>query len=170
MTNENGQLPLTGEAANALPNLIETDIDDVWRFRQEWADSESYAKERRRHADQEILRRAAQKDAQVLGTAAGDITITLPNTYSYNSAIVDGEFFALVERDNLQEDYNLHVSHNYKITRPWLNRLMKRGKEYVEVVDKMTNAGTGSPSIAGPPLDELGDYIGENPIPEEATA
>ena len=150
-----------------LPNLEETDIDDLWRFRQEHADSEGWHKERRRHADKEILQRAADRDAQVLGTEAGDITITLPNTYSYNSAVVDRDFFALVERDRLQEDYNLNVSHTYKIKRPWLNRLMKRGKEWIEVIDKMTNAGTGSPSIDGPPLEELGDYVNENPIAEE---
>ncbi len=162
------QLSLAGDAASELPNLLETDIDDLWRFRQEWKDSETFAQKRRKHADQEILKRAAQKDAQVLGLVSGDIAITLPNTYSYNSSAVDRDFFPLVERDGLQEEYNQNVQHNYKIKRPWLKRLMKRGTEWVEVIEKMTNAGMGSPSIAGPPLEELGDYIGENPEPEVA--
>lgn len=148
---------------NELPKLTETEITDLWRFRQEHKDSEDFHATRRKAADQEVLRRAVEKEAQVLGTDAGDITITYSSIYAYDSRHVDGDFFALIERDKLQADWNQNVSHAYKIKRTWLNHLLGRGKEYIAAINRMTIATHGSPTIDGPPLAAMGEYA----IPEE---
>lgn len=144
---------------NNLPKLTETDLTDLWKFHQEHADSEKFHGVRRKAAKDEILRRGAERDATVLPTDAGEITITLPNTYAYNPAIVDGAFYALIVRDGLELEWADKVKHTYYINKTWLNKLAKRGAEYREVIEKMTTAGTGSPSIKGPSLKELGGYV-----------
>jgi hypothetical protein len=141
-----------------IPNLTETEITDLWRFRQEHENAESFHKGNRRAADQEVLRRGADAKAEVLATRAGDITITFPNKYAYDSHVVDNEFFQLIQRDGLQEEWNKNVRHEYKIDKRWLNRLAKRGEEYQKAIDNMTMATTGTPKIEGPPLNELGEY------------
>lgn len=144
----------TGER---LPNLTEADIADVWRARVQNEADEKFSRDHRRHAEAEVLRRAADAEAAVLGTPWGDITITLPNTYSYNSSIVDRELYVLVERDGLIDQWNQFVQHSYKINKTWLNKLVKRGKEYADVIERMTNAATGSPKIEGPTLADIED-------------
>lgn len=146
-----------------LPNLTETEITDLWRFRQEHKDSEVFHSARRRHADQEVLRRGKERDAQILGTDAGDITITYPSQYAYNAGKVDGEFFQLIERDGLSAEWNQFATHQYKIDRRWLNRLMKRGQEYRDAIEDMTIGTSGSPSLDGPSLADLGGYATEAP-------
>lgn len=149
-----------------LPNLRETDITDLWRKHQEHKDAEDWNKARRVAAKDEILRRGAERDATVLPTDAGDITITLPNSYAYNERIVDKEFYALIVRDGLEAEWADKVRHTYHINKTWLNKLAKRGQEYRDVIEQMTTAGTGSPSIKGPSLEELGGYL----VEEEARA
>jgi hypothetical protein len=141
------------------PNLTETDLADLWKFRQEHKDAEEFHQERRRAADKEVLHRAAEADAQVLATDAGDIKIDYSTTRSYNAAVVDTEFYALIERDKLIDQWNAKVRHEYHINYTWLKSLMKRGQEYRDVIDRMTNASTGSPTIKGPALSELGEYV-----------
>ena len=146
---------------NGLPNLRETDITDVWRKHQEHDDAERWNQVRRVAARDEVLRRGRDRDATVLPTDAGDITITLPNTYAYDPFVVDKEFYALIHRDGLQKEWAQFVKHTYHINKHWLNKLAKRGEEYREVIEQMTTAGTGSPSIKGPSLEELGGYLVE---------
>ena len=143
---------------NDLPTFAETDLTALWAYRQEHEETEQYGNKRRRHAEKEIYRRAAEADATILQTDAGPVEITYSNTYAYNSAVVDGAFFALIRRDGLEKEWNQFVKHAYKINKNWLNRLEKRGGEYREIIEKMTTAGTGSPSLKGPSLQEMGDY------------
>ena len=143
---------------NDLPKFTETDLTDIWRYRQEFKEEEDHGKEHRRHAEQELYRRADEADATILQTDAGPVEITYSNTYAYNSAVVDGAFFDLIKRDGLEKEWNQFVSHLYKINKTWLNRLEKRGGEYREIIEKMTTAGTGSPSLKGPSLQEMGGY------------
>ena len=143
---------------NDLPTFAETDLTDIWRYRQEFKEEEDHGKEHRRHAEQEIYKRAAEADASILQTDHGPVEISYPNTYAYNAAVVDKEFLALIERDGLTEEWNQFVSHRYTINKSWLNRLTKRGGEYREIIEKMTTAGTGSPSLKGPSLKEMGGY------------
>ena len=143
---------------DVLPKLTETELNELWRFHQEHADSEQFHKVRRVSARDEILRRGAERDATVLRTESGDITITLPDTYAYNPAIVDKDFYALIVRDGLEAEWKDKVKHTYHINKTWLNKLAKRGQEYRDVIERMTTAGTGSPSIKGPSLKELGGY------------
>ncbi len=151
---------------NELPKFAETDLTALWRFHQEHDESERFHKVRRVAARDEVLRRGADRDATVLPTDAGDITITLPNTYAYNPVIVDREFYALIVRDGLEAEWADKVKHTYHINKTWLNKLAKRGQEYRDAIESMTTAGTGSPSIKGPSLEELGGYAEE--VPEEA--
>ena len=145
---------------NDLPNFAETDLTALWAYRQEHEETEQYGNKRRRHADQELYRRAAEADATILKTDAGPVEITYTNTYAYNSSVVDGAFFDLIKRDGLEKEWNQFVSHAYKIDKRWLRRLEKRGKEsgYREIIEKMTTASTGSPSLKGPSLEEMGGY------------
>lgn len=137
-----------------LPNFLEAELTEIWRYRQEHKGEEDWAKERRKHADQAILKRAAEMGATVLSTEWGNIKITLPQTYQYNIKAVDEELLPLVERDGLAGEWNQFVRHTYKINRNWLNELAKRGEEYQAVIDQITDAATGSPSIKGPELPE----------------
>jgi len=148
---------------NDMPKLTETELDDLWRFRAEHKDAEEFHQQRRRAADQEVLRRAAAVDAQILGTPWGEIEILYSSEYAYDRKVVDGEFYALIERDGLQAEWNQFVQHSYKINKTWLNRLVKR-EGYREVIERMTQAGKGSPSIKGPSLERMGGYATE---PEE---
>lgn len=141
------------------PNLTETALGDIWRLRCEEEHIERSARDSRRHAEGEILRRAAEQDAQALGTPWGDIVITYPATYSYNSHIVDREFYALIERDGLIDQWNQFVQHSYKLNKTWLNKLVKRGAEYKDVIERMTNAATGSPKLDGPTLDQIDEAV-----------
>ena len=141
-----------------LPVFTEAEITEIWRFRQEHKDAEDFHQVRRRHADQEVLRRAGEREALILPTDAGDIIITYPTNYAYDTGKVDRELLALVERDGLTDEWNQNVRHNYKIDRRWLNRLMKRGQEYRDVIERITIATHGSPKIEGPELQSLGDY------------
>ena len=145
---------------NELPNLAETDMTDLWRFYAEHKDSEDFHRVRCVAAKDEILRRGAERDATVLSTDAGDITITLPKDYAYNPHIVDKDFYALIVRDGLEKEWAQFVKHEYHINRNWLKKLVKRGDEsgYPQAIEKMTTAGTGSPSVKGPSLEELGGY------------
>jgi hypothetical protein len=143
---------------NNLPTFAETDLTDIWRYRQEFKEEEDHGKTHRHHAEQELFKRAAEADATILQTEHGPVEISYPNTYAYNSAVVDKDFFALIERDGLTEEWNQFVSHAYKIDKRWLNRLAKRGQEYQEVIEKMTSASRGSPSLKGPSLQEMGGY------------
>ena len=151
---------------NDLPNYAETDLTDIWRDRQEFKDGEDYGKAHRRHAEQEVLRRAAAADATILQTDHGPVEVTYPNTYAYDPGIVNGEFFALIERDGLAEEWNQFVSFTPKVNKNWLNKLEKRGAEYKAVIESMTIASNGSPSLKGPTLEEMGGYAPR----EEATA
>ena len=135
--------------------LTEADIADVWRSVKVNEADERFSREHRHHAEQELLRRAAEAEATVLATPWEDISITLPTTYSYNSRVVDGEFQRLIERDGLTEQWDQFVQHSYRINRSWLNKLAKRGAEYKSVIEAMTNAGTGSPKMDGPSLAEI---------------
>ena len=142
-----------------LPNFLEADIEDIWRYRQEHEEAERFHKERRKHAQDEILRRAAELEAQVFPFADGrDVTVTYPTGYQYNRFVVDAKFWPMVEEAGLQAEWNKEVQHSYKIRRPWLNRLFKRGKAWADVINKMTEASKGSPSFDGPPLSEMGSY------------
>ena len=143
---------------NDLPKFTETDLTDIWRYRQEFREEEDHGKEHRCHAEQEIYKRAAETDATILQTDHGPVEISYSSTYAYNSSVVDGAFFDLIKRDGLEKEWNQFVSHRYKINKSWLNRLEKRGGEYREVIEKMTEAGTGSPSLKGPSLEEMGGY------------
>lgn len=143
---------------NDLPTFAETDLTDVWRYRQEHDEQERHGNKHRRHAEEEIFKRAAEADATILQTEHGPVEISYSDTYAYNAAVVDKEFFALIERDGLQEEYNQFVKHRYAINKSWLNRLVKRGQEYQEVIEQMTTASTGSPSLKGPSLQEMGGY------------
>src|SRR3990167_593554 len=89
-----------------VPNFRETALDDLWRYREEHSESEHYHKERRHAADQELLRRAAELDAQILDTAWGPITIVYSSDYHYDTAAIDRELAPLVERDHLQREWN----------------------------------------------------------------
>ena len=141
-----------------LPKLIEHNLTDLWRFYAEHKDSEDFHGVRRKTARDEVLRRGKELDATVLPTDAGDITITVPNSYAYNSHIVDKEFYALIVRDGLEAEWAQFVKHEYSINRNWLKKLAKRGQEYRDAIEHMTTANTGSPSIKGPSLEELGGY------------
>ena len=143
---------------NDLPNFAEADVTDIWKYRQEFEEEEQHGQVRKRHAQTEILRRADEAGATVLQTDAGPVKITYSNEYSYSAAVVDREFFALIKRDGLEDEWNQFVSHSYKIRRTWLNELAARGDEYREVIEKMTVANKGSPNYKGPSLQELGGY------------
>lgn len=147
--------------ADDMPRLEEATLEDLWRFRQEWKDTEDHAHTRRRAADQELLRRAADGEQQIFSTPWGDVTITYASAYGYNTAVIDAELFPLVERDGLAAEYNQFVRHNYKIDRRWVNRLMKRGPEWRDVIERMTESTRGSPSIDGPTLEAMGGYAPE---------
>jgi len=143
-----------------LPNVAEWELIDLWRMRQENADSEQYHQAHRRHADAEILRRARKADAAILTLPGiGDIVVAYPSEYAYDARVVDSELWPLIERDGLAEEYRQNVSHTYKIRKPWLNRLAKRGPEYRAVLERLVIASTGNARIAsGPPLAALGEY------------
>lgn len=144
-----------------LPNFDEAGIENIWRYHQEHADSAAYHGERRSHAKAEILKRAAEADATALVTPAGTITITPPPGAAYEASVVEGDFLALIERDELQADWAQNVSHSYKIKKPWLNKLRKLGGDYPATIDAMTIAATGTPSLKGPSLQEMGGYAPE---------
>jgi hypothetical protein len=145
--------------ADNIPNLTETDITDLWRFRQEHRDAEFFHNERRTAADQEILRRAVEAKAEILPTAVGDIFIIKPSTYAYDTGAVDRVLFPLIEAAGLSGEWNQYVSHQYKINRPWINRLLKRGEEWRKAIDAVTMASTGQPRVGnGPALADMGDY------------
>ena len=80
--------------------------------------------------------------------------------------MVDKEFWPLVEAAGLQKEWNDNVQHSYKIRRPWLTRLYKRGKEWADVIKKMTESSKGSPKIDGPELSEMGSYAARDPEAE----
>lgn len=142
-----------------IPNLRETDITDLWRFRQEHHEAEFFHHERRAAADQEIIRRAAEAKAEILPTDVGDIMLIYSSTYAYDTGAVDRVLFPMVEAAGLGADWNQFVTHQYKINRRWLNRLLKRGPEWREAVDAITIATTGQPRVGnGPSLSDLGDY------------
>ena len=143
---------------NDMPIFAETDLTALWRYREEFKEEEDHGKKHRRHAEQEIYRRAAEADATILQTDHGPVEISYTSSYAYITSVADGEFFALIKRDGLEEEWNQFVSHAYKINKSWLNRLEKRGGEYREVIEKMTNANKGSPSLKGPSLVEMGGY------------
>jgi len=142
-----------------VPNLSETEITDLWRFRAEHKDAEDFHQARRRAADHEVLQRAASTDAQVLATEAGDIEITYPTQYAYDTFVVEGELRPLLRRDGLLDEWQKYAKRVYKIDKRYLNRLAKRGAEYKQVIERMTLATTGSPTIKGPELAALGEYV-----------
>ncbi len=145
-----------------LPIFKETDITDLWRFRQEHREAEDFHHERRAAADQEILRRAGEAKAEILPTDVGDIMIVYPSTYAYDTGAVDRVLFPLIEAAGLGEEWNRFVRHNYKIDRRFLNRLLKRGPEWIQAVDAVTMATHGQPRVGnGPSLSEMGDYAPE---------
>jgi len=152
----------------SLPNFAETDLDDLWRFREEQHDAEAFHQERRKAADQELLKRAAERDAQILDTPWGPITIIFPSQYAYDTNAVDQVLWPLIERDGLQAEYRQFVHHNYKIDRRWLNRLLKRGAEYKDAVERVTVGSTGAPYVgSGPGLDEIGGYADDRAVAAE---
>ena len=152
-------------APDSLPNFAEADLLDVWRTHQKHEQLATYHAACQAHARREILRRAFAPKARVRGNAvhrgdmrrrlntpAGPITITPSSTYLYLNKIVDREFFDLIQRDELEAEWNQFVSHDYKIDRNWLKRLMQRGPEYRDTIEAMTGPSTGSPTITGPGL------------------
>jgi len=150
---------------NENPNLRETDITDLWRFRQEHKDAEDFHHERRAAADQEIIRRAVEAKAEILPTDVGDIFIIRPSIYAYDTRAVDEVLFPMIEEAGLGEEWNKRVRHEYKIDRRFLNRLMIRGPAWREAVDAITIGGRGGPRVGnGPSLNDLGDYA---PSPAE---
>ena len=150
------------EHVKQLPNFGEADLIEVWRFRQEHKDSEDFHHERRVAADAEILRRAVDSKAEILPTEAGDIFIVYSSTYAYDTGAVDRVLFPLIEAAGLQAEWNQFVGHRYKIDRRWLNRLLKRGPEWIEAVDRISMATTGQPRVGnGPSLSDLGGYAPE---------
>ena len=147
---------------NDLKNYGESSVDDVWRDRQENEEAEFYHQAHRHHAEKALLEEAAIRDARILNTAAGDVTITYSKgAYSYDTGTVDKELFPLIERDGLTHEWNQFVRHSYKIDKRWLNRLGKRGKEYRDILDRMVIASTGSPTFSGPSLKDMGGYAPE---------
>ena len=142
--------------SDELPIFTETGLDGLWAYREEWSESEEYAKVRRRHADAELIRRAAEAGVQILDTTCGPIDIVYSSTYSYNTAAVDNELYPAIKKAGLEKEWNQFVSHFYKISKVWLNRLLKRGPEFQEIVEHITNAPTGNPRIGGgPSLTEM---------------
>lgn len=162
-------MPQEPNDTDALPSFEEAELIDIWRYRQEWHEQEAYACERRRHADKELYKRLAEKNARRLLTEAGPIEAIYSKDYAYNTAVVDGAFMALIARDELYEQFAHHAQRRYKINRHWLNDLMKLGEEYQRVIDQMTVSPTGSPSLKGPELSALPPLETE-PIGEHATA
>lgn len=150
-----------------LPNFLEADLADIWEYRQQHDEQERWFQKRRRHADQEILRRAAAEEAQVLDMGNGrSIDITYSSKYAYNRFVVDKEFYPMVEEAGLQAEWNDNVQHSYKIRRPWLTRLFKRGGAWRAIIEKMTESSKGSPKIDGPELSEMGSYAARDPEAE----
>ena len=90
------------------------------------------------------------------------------NEYSYSTPVVDGDFMKLIAQDELYEEFEKYAKKNYKLNRPWLQRLSKRGAEWQRVIDSMTQTGTGAPTLKGPTLADIG-YTPEQ-IEEEAYA
>lgn len=145
-----------------LPNFAESTLTDIWRFRQEHRDAEQFHHDRRAAADKEILRRATDAKAEILPTDVGDIVIVYPSTYAYDTGAVDGVLFPLIEAASLQAEWNQFVRHQYKIDRRWLNRLLKRGPEWIAAVERISMATTGQPRVGdGPSLSDLGGYAPE---------
>lgn len=141
-----------------LPNFAEASIEDVWKYRQEWQEQEAWACERRRHADKEIYRRLNEHNARIINTEHGKIEATYPREYAYNTRIVDGEFMKLIAEQELYAEFEAKAQRRYKIDRHWLNQLKKFGDKWIAVIDAMTGSSTGSPSLKGPSLEQMGGY------------
>lgn len=141
-----------------LPNFAEAKIDDIWRYYAEHADSRAFHDERAKHAKQAILERLRDKGASIIKTEWGDVTGEFSNEYAYNTRVVDGDFMKLIAQDELYDEFVQFATRSYKIKRVWLNRLAKRGKEYQDVIERMTMLTTGSPTLKGPTLEEIGGY------------
>ena len=152
-------------APDGLPDFAEADLLAVWRSYQEHERLAIHHAACQAHARREILKRAFAPEARVRGkaarrgdmrrrlnTPAGPITITPSSTYLYLNKIVDREFFDLIQRDELEAEWNQFVSHDYHIDRRWLKRLMQRGPEYRDTIEAMTGPAIGSPTITGPGL------------------
>jgi len=145
-----------------LRNYYETSVDDIWRDRQEHFESEHYHQAHRRHADRALLEEASERDASILSTEWGDITVTIPkNAYSYDTTVVNKQLVPLLQRDGLMEEWNQFVRSTYKIDKRWLNKLVKRGGDYRDVIERMTIGSTGTPTLKGPSLAEMGGYTEE---------
>lgn len=146
---------------DALPNFEEKSDDEVWRYHQEHADAAAWHGERRSHAKAEILRRASAKNATAIAIDAGIIKVTWPNEPVFDNAGVEGDFLNLVECAGLQEGWRRHVRHEYHIHQAWLKQLRRLGDEWIAAIDKMIIGTTGTGSVSGPSLQEMGGYAPE---------
>ena len=148
---------------NDLRNYGEATADDIWRDREEHREAEEYHRAHRHHAEQALREQFNEREAHVLPTEWGDVTLSLNRgSYAYNSPVVDKELFPLIERDGLSDQWNQFVRHEYRIDRRWLHQLAKRGKDYRDVLDRIIIAPTGvTASFKGPSLRDMGGYAVE---------
>ena len=105
-----------------LPTFMESDTATVWRYRQEQERLESIARGLRRGAESELLDRANEIEATVLGTEYGDITCTFSDKYSYDTRVVEDRFLAACREAGLDEEVAQFVSKSYKIDKRFLNK------------------------------------------------
>lgn len=152
-----------------LPTFEERSDEEVWAYHQSHADAAAFHGERRSHAKAEILRRAAANNATALLIEQGMIKITLSDEYAFANAGVEGVFLDLIERAQLGNEWNANMSHEYRIKQPWLKRLRTLGDEWIEAIDAMTMAGKGSPTVTGPPLEDMKADIPDEDQEDEAT-
>jgi hypothetical protein len=151
-----------------LPNFAEAEIEDIWRYYAEHADSRAFHDVRAKHAKLAILERLRDKGARIMKCEWGDIVAEYSNEYSYSTPVVDGDFMKLIAEDELYDEFERFAKKNYKINRPWLKRLEKRGDKWRDTIERMTQASTGTPTLRGPSLADMG-YTPEQ-VKEEAYA
>ena len=141
-----------------LPNLAEYSMGDLWRMHQENDDARAFHAAHQAHARKEILERSVRENQTLFTVDGGEVEIFPSNSYTYKSLIVTGDFSALCSDNGLGDAYEENVTHVFKIKRPWLNKLMKRGQKFVDIIEQMTDHSTGSPKIQGPSLQDIGGY------------
>lgn len=141
-----------------LPNLEETALGDVYRAYKEAEDARRYSAAHEQHAKNEILKRSGRLNQTLFTVDGGEVEIFPSNSYTYNSLVLTGDFHELCKRDDLGDAYDENVTRVFKVKKAWLNKLEKRGQEYIDVIEEMTDHSTGTPTIKGPSLQDMGGY------------
>lgn len=137
-----------------IPNMGEMPDSDVWTLRELSKDEATWHSRVKRACDDVLGARLAERGATRTPVKGGEVVQTIPKKYAYKTEIVEAEFLSLLGDEAFEMAFAAgDMSRSYEVKQTWLKKLVERGAEWRDVIERMTTVVEGNPTLKGPKVE-----------------